>query len=159
MSHDSPNILTIPAWICPCCPQMCSCSCFASWLLVLPYLCVLTATHRAQGGLSGPPGMQVLSEEGFCQAACLKQRVMISSLCDSRTHECSQVLFGAVYTHMHQMVGEEEAWANTVARTGNCIAQVDGEPLAARKGCKNIITLTSIPQAVWASKGPGQAAS
>lgn len=57
------------------------------------------------------------------------------------------------------MVGEKEAWATTVAKMANCIAQVDGESPAAGKGCKNIITLTSIPQAVWASKDPGQAAS
>lgn len=57
------------------------------------------------------------------------------------------------------MAGEEDAWANTLAKKANCIAQVDGESLAARKGYKNIITLTSIPQAVWANRDPGQAAS
>lgn len=38
---------------------------------------------------------------------------------------------------------------NTAAKKENCIAQVAERPLAAKKGCKSMIVLTSIPLAVW----------
>jgi len=53
-----------------------------------------------------------------------------------------------LFTHTYAKGWEKKAvWVNTVAKKANCIAQVDGEPLEARKGYKNIVTLTSIPQA------------
>lgn len=64
------------------------------------------------------------------------------------------------FVHTHATWQEKApAWANIITKKANGIAQVGEEPLAAGKGYKNIITLTSIPQAAWADEDPGQAAS
>lgn len=54
------------------------------------------------------------------------------------------------------MVGGEVAWANAVAEKANCIIQVDGELLAAGKGYKDIITLTSISRPSGQTKIQGK---
>lgn len=47
------------------------------------------------------------------------------------------------------MAEKTTVWKNNAAKKENCITQVAERPLAAKKGCKSMIMLTSIPLAVW----------
>lgn len=149
----------------PCCQQ-------THWMLLLGLLAACAPVSVCSNGTTPSPGWAARSPG---DAGTVWRGVLPGSLpkAESALAYIQNSLPSAIAAHtsalkprldpfIHTYAKWQEkktVWSSIVAKKANCIAQVDEEPLAARKGYKNIITLTSIRQAVWANEDPGQAAS